>query len=374
MMVSPATFRQRQEQLRADMESAGVDLVIAYADVWRPGNVFYLTNWRQPAGGISQAWCLLLLPLNGPSTLLVGFETTLQGPEIAVVDQVERSDQITELLAALNRSLRPQRIGLIGIDLLPLQTYRQIAGAFDAAEVIDARALLTRQRRIKSAAEIDLMRQAAALSDGAMEAAIAAMHSGATESEIAAAGNCHIMQHGAVLSFYPTVVTGSNSARAMQMATDRKVRRGDLVLLDFGACLDGYYGDISRTVSYGRLNRTEQAVLETAIAASAAGLAAVQPGVEMKQVELAVRQIIIDAGFGKYLLHNVGHGIGTDQEEDFPIGPDSDVVLEVGMTFTVEPGIYKPGTGGCRIEDVVVVTENGGEALGKVRRDLFIEG
>jgi Xaa-Pro aminopeptidase len=93
----------------------------------------------------------------------------------------------------------------------------------------------------------------------------------------------------------------------------------------------------------------------------------------MKEVELTIRRVITAGGFGDYLLHNIGHGIGTDQEEDFPIGPDCEIVLEPGMTFTVEPGIYMPGTGGCRIEDVVVVTDTGCEVLSGLSQEQFID-
>ena len=371
-MIGRETYAARQQRLRADMADAGIDVIAAYADVWRPGNVFYLTNWREPAGGISQAWCLFLLPIRGESILLVGFETTLQAPEIAVMDRVERSDRLDAVLGHVKRASRPRRVGLIGEHLLPLAIYRQLAAGLGDVAFVDAMPLLTRQRRIKQPEEIALMRQAAALSDQAMETAIAALREGATEAEIAAAGNAFIVSQGAVLSFYPTVGSGPNSARAMQLATENRIRRGDLILLDFGACWQGYYGDISRTVGFGELDPTKRRILETAITASVEGLKAIKPGVMIKEVELTIRRVISDAGLGDHLLHNIGHGIGTDQEEDFPIGPDSEIVLAPGMTFTVEPGIYWPGVGGCRIEDVVAVTDTGCEVLGKVRRDLFL--
>jgi Xaa-Pro aminopeptidase len=339
--------------------------------VWRPGNVFYLTNWREPAGGISQAWCLFLLPTQGDSILLVGFETTLQAPDIAVMDRVERSDRLSVVLTDIRQKFHPRRVGLIGENLLPLATYRQVFAGLGDVTFVDAMPLLSRQRRVKSPQEIALMREAAALSDGAMEAAMAALREGTTEAEIAAVGNAFIMSRGAALSFYPTVGSGTNSARAMQLATDKPIRRGELVLLDFGAYHRGYYGDISRTVGFGELPPEQRRILETAIAAGKAGLEVIRPGAMIKDIELTIRRVISEGGFGAYLLHNIGHGIGTDQEEDFPIGPESELVLETGMTFTVEPGIYQPGVGGCRIEDVVVVTEDGVETLSQVRRNLF---
>src|SRR5262245_17328633 len=111
-MIDRATFAERQERLRAAMAEAGIDLVAAFADVWRPGNVFYLTNWQEPAGGISQSWCLFLLPARGESILLVGFETTLQAPEIAVMDRVERSDRLDAVLTDVRQMVQPRRVGL----------------------------------------------------------------------------------------------------------------------------------------------------------------------------------------------------------------------------------------------------------------------
>jgi Xaa-Pro aminopeptidase len=371
-MIDGATFVDRQQKLRTAMAEAGIDLVAAYADVWRPGNVFYLTNWREPAGGISQAWCLFLLPTQGDSILLVGFETTLQAPDIAVMDRVERSDRLSVVLNDVRQKFHPRRVGLIGENLLPLATYRQLTAGLGDVTFVDAMPLLSRQRRVKSPQEIALMREAAALSDGAMEAAIATLREGTTEAEIAAVGNAFIMSQGATLSFYPTVGSGTNSARAMQLATDKPIRRGELVLLDFGAYHRGYYGDISRTVGFGDVDPSRRRILETAIAAGTEGLTAIKPGVMIKDVELTIRRVITEGGFGDFHLHNIGHGIGTDQEEDFPIGPESEIELMPGMTFTVEPGIYLPGVGGCRIEDVVVVTDTGVDVLSRVRRDYFL--
>src|SRR5262245_59833711 len=120
-MIDSTTFADRQQRLRGAMAEACIDLVAVYADVWRPGHVFYLTNWREPAGGISQSWCLFLLPSEGESVLLVGFETTLQAPEIAVMDRVERSDRLDAVLADIRQKFHPRRVGLIGENLLPLE-------------------------------------------------------------------------------------------------------------------------------------------------------------------------------------------------------------------------------------------------------------
>src|SRR5262249_1111910 len=143
-------------------------------------------------------------------------------------------------------------------------------------------------------------RASAELSDGAMEAALSALGEGATEAEIAATGNAFIMSHGAALSFYPTVGSGANSARAMQLATDNPVRQGALILLDFGAYHCGYFGDISRTVGFGEIDSMSRGILETAIAASAEGLAAIKPGVELREIELTIRHVITEGGFGDY--------------------------------------------------------------------------
>lgn len=371
-MIDAQTYAARQETTRAHLDEAGIDLLVAYADVWRPGSVFYLTNWREAAGGISQAWCLFLLPRRGKSMLLVGFEMVLPAEQIAVTDRVERSDRLAAALADVQRELRPERVGLVGENILPLSVYRQLETALSNAEFVDAGPMLARQRRIKTAEEIALMRQAAALSDEAMEVAIGAVREGATETEVAAAGNAFIMSKGAFLSFYPTVGSGENSAHAMQLPTQNRIRGGELILLDFGAYHQGYYGDISRTVAFGEVSPDKRRILETAIVAGQEAFAVIRPGTRVKEVELTIRRIIEEGGFGECLLHNSGHGIGSDQEEDFPIGPESELVLEVGMTFTVEPGIYSPGVGGCRIEDVVVVTDSGVEVLNRVRRDLFL--
>ena len=125
-MIDTQTYAARQETTRAHLDEAGIDLLVAYADVWRPGSVFYLTNWREAAGGISQAWCVFLLPRRGKSMLLVGFEMVLPAEQIAVTDRVERSDRLAAALADVQRELSPRRVGLVGENILPLSVYRQL--------------------------------------------------------------------------------------------------------------------------------------------------------------------------------------------------------------------------------------------------------
>ena len=202
---------------------------------------------------------------------------------------------------------------------------------------------------------------------------IDAIQEGVSELELYAIGSPVITGCGADLSFFPTVGVGANSAIAMKRPSDKKVRPGDIILLDFGATYEGYASDTSRTVGYQLDNDVKRSVIKTALKSREAALMQIKPGVKARDIEATIRNVIIQNGFGDHLLHNSGHGLGIDSsEEDFPMSLDSDLIIKQGMVFSVEPGIYIPNVGGCRIEDVVYVTQNGCEVFSDLRPDYFI--
>jgi Xaa-Pro dipeptidase len=170
------------------------------------------------------------------------------------------------------------------------------------------------------------------------------------------------------------VASGPNSALPHATPTDRQLAPGDLLIIDWGARSGGYISDITRTFAVGEVdpefNRIHQVVLE----ANIAGQSAVRPGATCNAVDQATRQVILDAGYGERFIHRTGHGIGLEPHEPPNIRSGEMVPLEAGMTFTVEPGIYLPGRAGVRIEDNVVVTENGVETLTVLERSLEVVG
>ena len=207
-----------------------------------------------------------------------------------------------------------------------------------------------------------------------MKKTIDAICEGISEMELLTIGAKYLVEQHCDLAFIPTVGIGVNSAVAMKRPSDMRVKKGDLILLDFGAVYEGYSADIARTIGYYVTDDYKRGILTTALEGREAALAAVKPGGKVSDVEHALRRVISEGGYGDFILHNFGHGLGIDSsEEDLPIGPDSTLIMKPGMVFTIEPGIYVPGTAGCRIEECVCVTDDGYESFSNLPPGYFIE-
>lgn len=231
-------------------------------------------------------------------------------------------------------------------------------------------------RAHKTPEEIDLMRRATKISEAALEALYQEVRPGMTERQIAARLEVLMMAGGAEeVAFGTLVQTGSNADNPHGVTTDRALGMGEFLLIDFGCKVGGYPSDITRTVSMGEPTDQMRRMYDAVQKANAAGKAAAGPDVPMEDVDKAARAAITAAGLGEYFIHRTGHGLGMDVHEPIPqIAGGVTDKLEPGMAFTVEPGVYVPGVGGVRIEDNVVITEDGIEVLTTFPRDLRILG
>ncbi len=219
----------------------------------------------------------------------------------------------------------------------------------------------------KDAAELDRLRAAGRLADEVSEAVreLGADAVGMTEADLAWEIERRLREAGGESLSFPVIAgSGPNGAMPHHTHGDREIRPGDPVVLDFGAFLDGYPGDQTRTVVFDGDPPAEfERVHETVLEAHHAGVAAVDPGVEARAVDRAAREVIEDAGYGDAFVHRTGHGVGLEVHEPPYVVDDNDLELEPGMVFSVEPGIYLEGQFGVRVEDLVVVTEDGCERL-----------
>ena len=238
------------------------------------------------------------------------------------------------------------------------------------SELVDAGGQIRRFRLLKNDDEIDSLARAAAITDDATERVLAGLHEGQSEIEVALLLGSTIGQAGGTLSFPSLVQSGPNSSLPHLEPSSRKLQRGDLVLLDFGAAAGGYKADTTRMAVVGKATDRQREIHRVVLEAHDAAIAAVRPGVTTGDVDAAARRVIEAAGYGENFFHRVGHGIGLEGHEDPSLDPGSRTVLEPGMAFTVEPGIYIPGFGGMRIEDDVVVEEDGCRVLTQADRAL----
>ena len=277
--------------------------------------------------------------------------------------------------AAQSLRLDGKRIGVEPRQLRLLE-FRHVKAGAPEADYPDASAVLSALRLRKDQAEIDAMRRAVKIAQDALEATLPQIKIGMTEKELSSELVVQLLKHGSEpeLPFAPIVSGGPNAANPHASPTERKLQAGDLLVVDWGATYDGYISDLTRTFAVGEVDEEYQKIHRIVQESNAAGRAAAQPGVPCANVDKAARDVIERAGYGVYFTHRTGHGIGMEGHEEPYMRGDNRQLLEPGMAFTVEPGIYLPDRNGVRIEDNVVITQTGADVLSDMPRGIRAVG
>jgi Xaa-Pro dipeptidase len=272
-------------------------------------------------------------------------------------------------------NLDGKRIGVEPRQMRLLE-YRQVKSGAPEAEFPDASDVVYSLRMRKDADEIAAMRKAVKVAQTALEATIPLIKVGMTEVELASELVVQLLRGGSQseMPFAPIVSGGPNSANPHASPSSRKISLGDLLVVDWGAAVDGYISDLTRTFSVGEVDPEFRKIHQIVLEANAAGRAAGKPGVPCANVDIAARAVIEKSGYGKYFTHRTGHGIGMEGHEEPYLRGDNMRLLEPGMAYTVEPGIYLPDRNGVRIEDNLVITEAGVECLSDMSRDWRVVG
>jgi Xaa-Pro aminopeptidase len=269
-------------------------------------------------------------------------------------------DEITELLSGL-------KVSRIGFEAghLTVQTYNTYREKLPAEiDFVATDSLIDNLRQIKDAEEIACMERACALADCAFQHILPFIKPGAVERDVMLELEWFMRKEGgAEVAFDTIVASGPRSALPHGRAADRVMQPGDFVTLDFGARLDNYCSDITRTVVLGAPSDEQKKVYQTVHDALERSIAGIRPGAGGKEVDSIARDLIRDAGYGDYFGHGLGHGLGRLVHDGQGFSPRSTATLVAGMVLTVEPGIYIPDWGGVRIEHDVLVTEDGARVL-----------
>ncbi|MGB9804014.1 M24 family metallopeptidase [Desulfofundulus sp.] len=348
----------RIKRLLARIAQENVDAFL----VMRPENLFYLSGFTGSAGA--------LVVTERQVYLMVDFRYFEQAREQCSFCQVVGfQGSLYEALAERLPHWGVERLGCEG-DFLSYKQVITLQEKLENIPVAPLHGLVEELRQVKDREEIELLSRAVALADRAFEHILDCLKPGVTEWDVAVELECFMRRLGASKSAFDTIVaSGPRGALPHGVASHRVIRAGEMVTMDFGCLYGGYNSDLTRTVVLGSPHPRQQEIYDLVLAAQRAALAAVRAGVKACEVDRAAREVIASAGYGENFGHSTGHGVGLAVHEEPSVSQKSEVVLQPGMVITVEPGIYLPGWGGVRIEDMVVVEEQGCRILTSAPKD-----
>ncbi|RZU31482.1 M24 family metallopeptidase [Blastococcus saxobsidens] len=360
----------RRDVLRATAAERGFDAVL----VTNLLNVRYLTGFTGSNGA------LLVRTDGGDLFGTDGRYTTQAGLQVPDVELVV--DRAT--VAALAREAVRRGAGRLGFESHELtvdglhglqRVLADAAAGGTVPELASVRRAVEDQRAIKDDGEIEALRRACAVADHALAelAAEGALRPGRTELEVGRELDARMLALGAEAPSFETIVAaGANSAIPHHRPDGTELRAGDFLKLDFGATVDGYHSDMTRTLVLGHAADWQREIYQLVAASQAAGRAALVAGADVVAVDAAARDVIVEAGHGEHFPHGLGHGVGLEIHEAPGIGQLGAGTLAAGMAVTVEPGVYLPGHGGVRIEDTLVVTDDAPELLTLTSKELLV--
>jgi Xaa-Pro aminopeptidase len=355
----------RAGRLRRLFADAGIDALL----VTSLPNVRYLT-------GFTGSSAMVLVTGDALAFTTDGRYRTQAGEQLALsqVDaHVEIGATVSAQRDALAAMLPPaSRLGLEA-HVVTWAQQRDLERALAGHELVPTDGLVERLRRVKEPGEVARIRAACAIADDALGALLPTLADGPTERDFALDLEVEMRRRGASgNSFDPIIASGPNGAKPHARPSGRRVERGELVVIDFGCIVDGYCSDMTRTVSVGDPGPEARRVWDVVRESQWAGREAVRAGAECADVDRACRAVIVAAGWGDAFVHGTGHGVGLEIHEAPRVAASARDTLERGSVVTVEPGVYLPGVGGVRIEDTVVVTPDGADALTEFPKDLIL--
>jgi len=265
------------------------------------------------------------------------------------------------------------KIGKLGFEsTVSFATHEAWKAKFGGTQLVPLGSKVTDLRMIKSEEEVQKIHEACKLTDACFERLTQLIQPGMTEFDLQLELEFFIRRHRAELAFEPIVVSGANSARPHGKATDKPLESGDFLTLDFGAKVDGYCADLTRTVVVGKSTDRHEEIYNQVLKAQLAAIDAIKPGAHGKDIDALAREVLNQNDLARFFGHGLGHGLGVYVHDPGSLSTASTTVLEPMMVFTVEPGVYIGGFGGVRIEDDVVVRHEGPQILNSSPKELLV--
>ncbi|MFI5586649.1 M24 family metallopeptidase [Amycolatopsis sp. NPDC051758] len=356
----PETHGRRRAALRGLLTEAGVDALLV-TDLL---NIRYLT-------GFTGSNAAVLLHTGGDGKTLFCTDGRYTTQSAAEVPDLERVIDRPSAAALAKRAAKGERVGFESQHV----SVEEHEALQEHLKLERTPGLVEQLRLVKDEAEVEALRQACAAADRALDDLVAAggLRPGRTELEVARDLENRMLEHGSSEpSFASIVAAGAHSAIPHHRPTHAELKRGDFVKLDFGATVDGYHSDMTRTFVLGEPADWQREVYDLVHTAQAAGTRAVAPGADVSEVDAAARGVIAEAGHGEHFAHGLGHGVGLQIHEAPSLAATGVGTLSAGMAVTVEPGVYLAGRGGVRIEDTLVVRAGEPELLTLSTKNLVV--
>ncbi len=351
----------RRERLAARLPELGLDALL----VTRLPNTRYLTGFTGSNGQLILTTDVSVFFTDGRY-----IEQSLH--EVPDIERVVYADGFPTIVGEACRDLGATRIGFEAAGVT-YKGYRELAEKAEGLSLSPTDNEVERLRWVKDGEELAQIERAQHATDAAFDEILGALRQGVTERELAIELEGAMRMAGADgLSFETIAAFGENASEPHHEPTDRALRSGDVVKLDFGALAGGYHADMTRTVAFGDPAEELRRVHDVVRGAQQAGIEAVRAGVVARDADSAARRVIEDAGYGEAFSHGLGHGVGLEIHEGPNLRRNGTDVLPAGAVVTVEPGVYLPGLGGIRIEDMVEVTEEGCRVLPVSTKELVV--
>jgi Xaa-Pro dipeptidase len=375
--LTSETITKRQQKLAAELKAANLEALVL-----NPGpSLTYMTGLHFH---VSERPVVVIFRAEGqPVMVLPELEKAKADHALFEVDAFTYPEDPTLWGKQFEKAAQAAGIrggsGKLGVEprYLRMLELNVLQAAASDVDLVDASEVVSKLRMYKDEAERASMQSAVDVAQRALEATLPKIKIGMSEKEVGAELVMQLFANGSDtdLPFMPIIAGGpNNSANPHAFMSERKLQAGDLLVIDWGATRDGYFADLTRTFAVGSISAELQKIHQTVLDANQAAHAATRPGVTCGSVDKAARDVIEKAGYGKYFTHRLGHGLGMDGHEEPYMRGDNTQALEAGMTFTIEPGIYIDGQGGVRIEDDVIVTEDGIHSFSDMMRGLQVVG